>query len=87
MTDRGDRKDRGDRGYRGKQSSDQTEKRHFCRPDDAEKWCEIHRTSGHDLEECKIFMDQKKMPVPAAPAPQDARRGEHRRVNPPDDDE
>jgi hypothetical protein len=43
--DRGDRKDHGDRGYRGKQSLDQKENRPFQRPDDAEKWCEIHRTS------------------------------------------
>jgi hypothetical protein len=87
MTDRGDRKDRGDRGYRGKQSSDQKEKRPFCRPDDVEKWCEIHHTLGHDLEECKTFLDRKKMSSPATPVPQDARWGEHRRVNPPDNDE
>jgi hypothetical protein len=37
--------DRGDRGYRGKQSLDQKENRPFQCPDDAEKWCEIHRTS------------------------------------------
>jgi hypothetical protein len=64
--DRGDRRDRGDRG---KQSSEQKEKMHFRRPDDAEKWWEIHRTMGHDLEECKNFLDRKKMPPPAAPAP------------------
>jgi hypothetical protein len=87
MTDRGYRKDCGDHGYRGKQSSDQKEKKHFYCSDDAEKWCKIHHTSGHYLEECKTFLDQKKMPLPAAPAPQDARRCEHRRVNPPDDDE
>jgi hypothetical protein len=78
MIDQGDRKDRGDCGFHIKQSSDQKEKRPFCRPDDVEKWCEIYRTSGHDLEECKTFLDQKKMALPAAPAPQDARLGEHR---------
>jgi hypothetical protein len=57
VIDRGDRKDHGDREYHSKQSSDQKEKRLFRRPDDAEKWCEIHRTSGHDLEECKSFLD------------------------------
>jgi hypothetical protein len=34
-------------------------------PDDAEK-CEIHRTLGHDLEECRIFLDRNKMPAPVA---------------------
>jgi hypothetical protein len=67
--DRGDRKDLADRGYRGKQSSEQKEMRPFRRPDDAEKWCEIHHTAGHDLEECKSFLDRKKMPPPAAPVP------------------
>jgi hypothetical protein len=69
-TDRGDHKDRGDCRYHGKQSSDQKEKRHFRHPDDVEKWCEIHHTAGHDLEECKTFMDRKKMPPPATPVPQ-----------------
>jgi hypothetical protein len=64
--DRGDRKDRGDRGYHGKQSSEQKEKRHFRRPDDAKKWCEIHRTVGHDPKECNTFLDRKKMPPPPA---------------------
>jgi hypothetical protein len=83
-TNRGDRRDR---GYCGKQSSNQKKKRTFHRPIDGEKWCEIHRTSGHDLKECKTFLNQKKMPPPTAPAPQDARQGEHHRANPRDDDE
>jgi hypothetical protein len=53
--------------------------RPFRRPDNTEKWCEINRIDGHDLEECKTFLDRKKMPPLAAPAPQDPHRGEHRR--------
>jgi hypothetical protein len=68
IADRGDRKDQ---GYRGKQSLEQKEKRPFWRPDDVEKWCEIHHTLGHVLEECKTFLDRKKMPPPAAPVPQE----------------
>jgi hypothetical protein len=50
-TDRRDRKDHGYRGNLQQQSLDQKEKRSFRRPDDTEKWCEIHRTLGHDLKE------------------------------------
>jgi hypothetical protein len=67
--DRDDHKDRGDRRYHGKHSLEQKEKRSFQRPDDVEKWCEIYRTSGHDLEECKTFLDWKKMPQLATPVP------------------
>jgi hypothetical protein len=31
------------------------------------------------MKECKTFLDRKKMSPPAAPAPQDPCRGEHRR--------
>jgi hypothetical protein len=44
-----------------------------------EKWCEIHCITGPDLEECKTFLDWKKMPPPAAPAPQEPRRVDQRR--------
>jgi hypothetical protein len=78
VTDRRDHKDHGDRS---KQSSDQKEKRSFWCLDDTEKWCEIHCTSGHDLEECKTFLNRKKMPPSAVPTPQEAHRGEHRQVD------
>jgi hypothetical protein len=83
---RGDCKDRGDHGYHGKHSSKQKDKRPFQRPDDAEKWCVIHHTIGHNLEECKTFLDRKKMPPPVALAPQDPRRGEHHQGDPDGDD-
>jgi hypothetical protein len=70
--EQGDQKDRG--GYHC-----QKERRPFRRPDNAEKWCEIHRTDGHDVEEWKTFLDRKKMPPPEAPTPQDSCRGEHHR--------
>jgi hypothetical protein len=59
----------------------------FRRPDDIEKWCKIHRTLGHDLEECKTFLDHKKMPPPAAQVAQEPRWGEHHQANPLDDSE
>jgi hypothetical protein len=81
--------DRGDHGYcrnRQQQSTDQKEKRLFHRPADKEKWCEIHHTAGHDLEECKTFLDHKKMPPPA-PVAQEHRRGEHCRADPDNEDQ
>jgi hypothetical protein len=58
--ERGDQKDCGGHQYRIKQFSDQKEKRPFRCPDGAEKWCEIHRTDGHGLEECKNFSRSQK---------------------------
>jgi hypothetical protein len=46
-----DRGDHGDHENRQQQPVDQMEKRHFHRSDDAEKRCEIHHTTGHDLKE------------------------------------
>jgi hypothetical protein len=75
--EQGDQKGREGYRYHRKQYSDQKERRPFRRPNNAEKWCEIHRTDGHDWEEYKIFLDGKKIPPPAAPAPKDPRQGEH----------
>jgi hypothetical protein len=72
-TVRGDHRDRGYHENHHQQSSDQKEKRLFHRPANAEKWCEIHCTTGHDLEECKTFLDHKKMPPPVAPVAQEPR--------------
>jgi hypothetical protein len=81
IADRGDHKDRGEHEYRDKQSSEQKRKRHFWCPNDAEKWCEILRTVGNDLEECKTFLDRKKIPPPAASALQEPRRVYQRRAD------
>jgi hypothetical protein len=59
--------DRGDRGNHGNHQQKLTEqkgKMSFHRPDDVEKWCEIHHTIGHDLKECKTFLDRRKVPAP-----------------------
>jgi hypothetical protein len=77
--EREDQKDHGGHRYRRRQLSDQKEQRPFWCPDDVKKWCEIHDTDVHDLEECKAFLDRKRMPPSVAPAPQDPRRGEHHR--------
>jgi hypothetical protein len=55
IADRSDRKDQGDRRYHRKQSSEQKEKRHFQCLDDAEKWCEIHRTSEQKEKSARLF--------------------------------
>jgi hypothetical protein len=78
-TEQGDQKDSRGHWYHGKQFSDQKEKIPFRRSDDAEKWCEIHHTDVHDLQECKTFLNRKRMLPPATPTPLDPRWGEHRR--------
>jgi hypothetical protein len=79
IVERGDQKDCRGYHHRGKQYSDQKERRPFRRPNNVEKWCEIHHIDGHDLEECKTFLDRKKIPPPASSAPQDPHWGEHHR--------
>jgi hypothetical protein len=74
-----DHGDRGNHGNRQQQPTDQKEKRSFRQPANVEKWCQIHRTVGHDLEECKMFLDLKKMQKKLAA--QEPRRGEHCRTN------
>jgi G3E family GTPase len=87
--DRGDHRDHGDHRYHRNhqhQSSDQKEKRPFHHPTDAEMWCEIHHTVGHDLERCKYFLDHKKVPPPA-PMAQEPYRGKHRQADPDNEDQ
>jgi hypothetical protein len=38
------------------------------------------------MEECKTFLDHKKIPLPAVLAPQNPRLGEHHREDPDDDE-
>jgi hypothetical protein len=75
----------GNRENRQQQLIEQKEKRSFCHPDDAEKWCEIHHTAGHDLEECKTFLGHKKMPAPQVA--QEPHQGEHRRADTDNEDQ
>jgi hypothetical protein len=53
----------------------------------ASVWCEIHHTARHDLEECKMFPDRKKMSPPATPVAQEPHQGEHRWVDPDGDEQ
>jgi hypothetical protein len=52
-----------DRRDHGNHQQQLVEKRLFYRPADAEKWCEIHCTARHDLEECKTFLDRSLVEV------------------------
>jgi hypothetical protein len=58
-----DHENRRNHGNRQQQPIEQKEKRLFLHRDDAEKWCEIHRTTGHNLDECKTFLYHKNMPA------------------------
>jgi hypothetical protein len=68
--------DHGNRENHQQQPMDQKEKRCFRHPTDAKKWCKIHRITGHDMEECKNFLDHKKIPPPQAA--HEPRQSEHR---------
>jgi hypothetical protein len=80
-----DHGDHGNRRNRQQQPAKQKEKRLFRRHDDAEKWCEIHHTIWHNLEECKTFLDRMKMSAPQVV--QEQRRGEHRWANTDNEDQ
>jgi hypothetical protein len=67
------------RGNHQQQPIEQKEKRLFHCLADAKKWCEIHHTTGHDLKECKPFLDCKKIPAPQAT--QEPHHGEHCRTD------
>jgi hypothetical protein len=56
----------------------------FRCPADAEKWCEIHCTAGHDIEECITYLDRKKMAE--KPVAQEPWRGDHRQADPDNDE-
>jgi hypothetical protein len=77
--------DRGDHRNRQQQPVEQKEKKSFRRPASAKKWCEIHHTVGHDLEDCKTFLDCKTML--AQHAVQQPHQGEHRRADPAHEDQ
>jgi hypothetical protein len=77
--------DHGNHINRQQQPTEQKEKSLFLQPVNAKKWCEIHRTVGHDLEECKTFLDRKKMLE--KPVAQEPRRGYHRWDDPDNDDQ
>jgi hypothetical protein len=59
----------------------------YKRPDGVEKWCDIHWSGSHSLEECRIYQEQKKKDVKAAPAQPEPHRGEHRRADANGDEE
>jgi hypothetical protein len=77
--------DHGNRINHQQQPTEQKEKSLFRQPVDAKKWCGIHRTVGHDLEECKTFLDRKKMLE--KPVAQEPHRGYHRWDDPDNDDQ
>jgi hypothetical protein len=54
------------RGNREQPPTDEKERRPFCRPVDAEKWCKIHHTTRDGLEECRTYLDRKKIPIKLA---------------------